>query len=230
MSETDSETTSIGLYFQDVDDGPLLTREQEIELAKAVDPARWRYPNDPNDSIYRKDDDPENPENLGKIKFDLKKVGKVSFSKIWAEGTNPVILRKAKRSREKMITANLRLVARIAKRYQNRGCDLEDLIQEGNLGLIRGIDGYDYTKVHTDENTGKTTNIKLSTYCTNWIHQRINRLIQNRSRTVRIPVHVQTLSAKVQKITDEYTSKDGSTPTVNQLLTRVNNDINPMLC
>lgn len=193
MPEVESDKTSIGLYFQDVDDGPLLTREQEVVLAKRMDAARYR--------------DEE---------------GKVSFTRIWRDGVDKRVLHRAIRARDKMITANLRLVAKIAKKYQNRGCDLEDLIQEGNLGLIRGVDGYDYTKTHTDEKTGKTHNIKLSTYCTSWIHQRINRLIQNHSRTVRIPVHVQTLSTKLQKLIDKHVSKTGSQPTVDHLLKLVN--------
>jgi RNA polymerase sigma factor (sigma-70 family) len=213
------DKTSIGLYFKDVDDGPLLTREQEVSLAKYMDASRWRHPANPKNSAYAQNEEEKNDPN--KIIFNPKKIGQVSFTKIWRDNVNPAVLRKSIRSREKMITANLRLVAKIAKKYQNRGCDFEDLIQEGNLGLIRGIDGYDYTKTHTDEN-GRTSNIKLSTYCTAWIHQRINRLIQNHSRTVRIPVHVQTLAAKLQRLADDFVSDRGTEPTVSQLLDLVN--------
>jgi len=189
-----SETTSIGLYFQEVDDGPLLTREEEVALAKTVDLARYRD-----------------------------KGGKINFKKLWRDDVDKKTLHKAKRAREKMIESNLRLVAGIAKKYQNRGCDIEDLIQEGNIGLIRGIDGYDYKMTYVDEN-GQEKNNKLSTYCTAWIHQKISRLIQNQSKTVRIPVHVQTLSTKVKKLVEDYISLNGYDPSIDEIFEKINQD------
>lgn len=189
------DETSISLYFKEVDDGPLLTREQEVNLAKQMDAARWRD-----------------------------KDGKISFTKLWKDDVDSTTLRKAKRAREKMISANLRLVAKIAKKYQNRGCDLEDLIQEGNIGLIRGVDGFNYKITHVGED-GKEISNKLSTYCTNWIRQKIERAVQNHSRTVRIPVHVQTLSTKIKTLIKEFVSLNGKEPSVEYLLKIVNDNI-----
>lgn len=112
------------------------------------------------------------------------------------------------RARDKLIRYNLRLVASIAKNFQGQGCDLEDLIQEGNIGLMDGIDRFDWRR-----------GLKISTYCTWWIRQRIDRLISNHGRTVRVPVHVQTLAAKLRKLMVEYQKQFDCDPTVEEVMT-----------
>ena len=101
-----------------------------------------------------------------------------------------------KTAKEKLINSNLRLVVSIAKKYTNRGVQFNDLIQDGNQGLITAIDKYDYKKGY-----------KLSTYATWWIRQSITRSICNCSRTVRIPVHAYERFGEVKKIYDDYADK-----------------------
>jgi RNA polymerase primary sigma factor len=101
-----------------------------------------------------------------------------------------------------MINANLRLVVAQARRYQGHGLPLEDLVQEGMLGLIRAVEKFDWRK-----------GFKFSTYGTLWIRQAIQRGLQNSGRTIRLPVHVAQRQVKVNKVTSELSVKLGREPT-----------------
>lgn len=169
--------SSLSLYFADVDRGNLLSKEEELFLARTMDEARYRDKN-----------------------------GKKSDSKLWNDNIEPETLFKAKKAREKLINSNLRLVASVAKKFQGKGCELEDLIQEGNIGLMDGIDRFDHSR-----------NLKISTYCTWWIRQRIDRLISNHGRTVRVPVHVQTLASKLRNMIEEYREEFDCDPTPEEI-------------
>lgn len=115
-------------------------------------------------------------------------------------------IRAAKRAKEELVDSNLRLVVNIAKRYIHSNMELLDLIQEGNLGLMRAIDKFDVTKGY-----------RLSTYATWWIRQAITRAISDQARTIRIPVHVMETIQKMHKIGREIQQNTGNNPTAEEL-------------
>lgn len=104
-------------------------------------------------------------------------------------------------ARQRMIRANLRLVVSIAKRYARKGLALTDLIEEGNLGLIRAVEKYDYKR-----------KIRFSTYATWWIRQHVTRALSNTSRTIRIPVHMWEDLRKFRRFESDYFQKYGKKP------------------
>ena len=111
-----------------------------------------------------------------------------------------------KKAREKLILSNMRLVLSIANDYSNAGCDIEDLICEGNIGLTKGIDRFDWKK-----------GFRVSTYTTWWIRQSVGRYIQEHSKSIKIPIHLQDINKKVQKIIKEYSNEFGMEPSISEL-------------
>ncbi len=120
------------------------------------------------------------------------------------------ILENDQEAREALITANLRLVVSIAKKYTNRGLLFLDLIQEGNLGLLRSIEKFDYTLGY-----------KFSTYSTWWIRQAITRALAEQSRVIRIPVHIMEIVNKVRKQQRMFVQEKGREPSIEELSQRV---------
>ena len=153
----------VRIYLREIGRVPLLTAADEVELAKSIEAGLFA------DEKLRGSSPPEGAE-AADLQF------------LVAEGD---------RAKQRLIEANLRLVVSIAKRYIGRGLVFLDLIQEGNLGLIRAVEKFDYTRGY-----------KFSTYATWWIRQAITRAIADQARTIRVPVHmVETINklARVQR-------------------------------
>jgi RNA polymerase primary sigma factor len=117
-------------------------------------------------------------------------------------------------AKEKMINSNLRLVVSQARRYQGHGLPMEDLVQEGMLGLIRAVEKFDWRR-----------GFKFSTYGTLWIRQALQRGLQNHGRTIRLPVHVAQRQTKVRKVESELSTKLGREPTDEEIAAEAKLDV-----
>jgi len=150
----------VRIYLREIGRVPLLTAEDEVELAKSIEAGL----------------------------FAEEKVARAAFLSPSERLDLEQLARDGARAKQRLIEANLRLVVSIAKRYVGRGMLFLDLIQEGNLGLIRAVEKFDYTKGY-----------KFSTYATWWIRQAITRAIADQARTIRIPVHmVETINKLIR--------------------------------
>ncbi len=141
------------------------------------------------------------------VKIYLKEIGRVPL--LSAEEEIELAERMAKGdpyAKKRLSEANLRLVVSIAKRYGGRGMQFLDLIQEGNLGLIKAVEKFDHTK-----------GFKFSTYATWWIRQAITRAIADQARTIRIPVHMVETITKVKKISSQLLHENGHDPTAEEI-------------
>jgi len=135
---------------------------------------------------------------------DLRKLPIISFEEEKAYATR--IAQGDPEARRKLIEANLRLVVKIARKYTNQGISILDLIEEGNIGLIRAVEKFDPAR-----------ECRFSTYATWWIKQAVERSIANHSRTIRLPVHVSSRIHKISKLTSHYMEKEGREPSIEEL-------------
>ena len=170
-----------------IENGELEAAPTEEELARYDDLGEGRL-DDPV-RMYLKE--------IGKIKL-LTPEEELETAKRMAEGDEE--------ARKRMSEANLRLVVSIAKRYVGRGMQLLDLIQEGNLGLMKAVEKFDYTKGY-----------KFSTYATWWIRQSITRAIADQARTIRIPVHMVETINKVKKVSSQLLHETGHDPSAEEI-------------
>ena len=176
--------------------------EQDMDLDLST------IPSDSNSEESEEDDAPAEGVNIDDpVKVYLKEIGRVpllsseeeiELAKRMAEGDE--------KAKKRLSEANLRLVVSIAKRYVGRGMQFLDLIQEGNLGLIKAVEKFDHTK-----------GFKFSTYATWWIRQAITRAIADQARTIRIPVHMVETINKVKKVSNQLLHKNGHEPTAEEI-------------
>ena len=127
------------------------------------------------------------------------------------EGSSEFARRRAQLAREELVRSNLRLVTSIAKKYQNRGIAMEDLIQEGTLGLIHAVDKYDHRK-----------GFRFSTYATHWIRQALGRAVENQGRTIRLPSHAIESLGKIKRTREMLATKLNRQPTSAEIATEIN--------
>jgi RNA polymerase primary sigma factor len=189
-AELTASADSVRAYLKQIGKVPLLNAEQEVDLAKRIEAGLY--------AAERLRMAEENGEDIATpMKRDL----------LW-------ISRDGERAKNHLLEANLRLVVSLAKRYTGRGMAFLDLIQEGNLGLIRAVEKFDYTKGY-----------KFSTYATWWIRQAITRAMADQARTIRIPVHMVEVINKLGRIQRELLQDLGREPTPEELAKEM--DITP---
>ena len=169
---------AIGLYLESVSMHDLLTAEDEVRLARVIERGQNA------EQELARDDDIATEERVVLVRY----------------------VRQADHAKQQFIRCNLRLVISIAKRYTGRGLDLLDIIQEGNLGLIRAVEKFDWRK-----------GFKFSTYATWWIRQAITRGLGNHGRTIRLPVHMVDIVRTVQESELSLREKLRRTPTISEI-------------
>jgi RNA polymerase primary sigma factor len=176
LANIDTDDT-IGLYLKEVGRVPLLTAVEEVELAQRIERGRLA-----REELARGNVTPRR---------------RVELQRLIEDGWL---------AREHLITANSRLVISVAKKYMGRGVPFLDLIQEGNIGLIRAAKKFDYRRGH-----------KFSTYATWWIRQAVTRAIADQGRTIRVPVHMGDQINKLLRVQHQLTQRLGRDPSVDEL-------------
>jgi RNA polymerase primary sigma factor len=181
--EVGISTDLVRAYLKEIGKVPLLTAEMEVELAQRIEAGLFAA------EKARQADDGEAAKLSAALRRDLD----------W-------LVHDGQKAKRHLLEANLRLVVSIAKRYLGRGMLFLDLIQEGNLGLIRAVEKFDYTKGY-----------KFSTYATWWIRQAITRAMADQARTIRIPVHMVEQINKLTRVQREMLQELGREPTPEEL-------------
>ena len=172
----------VRMYLKEIGKVNLLTSDEEIDLAQAMGAGA-----EAKEQMEELESSGE--EIPAEVRTELEKA-----------------IKKGERAKQRLAEANLRLVVSIAKRYVGRGMQFLDLIQEGNLGLIKAVEKFDYTKGY-----------KFSTYATWWIRQAITRAIADQARTIRIPVHMVETINRMRQATNQLVYQNGHEPTPEEL-------------
>ncbi|MGK7881663.1 MAG: sigma-70 family RNA polymerase sigma factor, partial [Crocosphaera sp.] len=191
MTENLSE---VGSYLKRIAQIPLLKPDEEIELGKQVKKMMTCW------------------ETREKLLTEKSYITEEEWAKEIGISVRELqlILKRGKRAKDKMVNANLRLVVAVSKKYQGKGLEFMDLVQEGNLGLIRAVEKFEYDKGY-----------KFSTYAYHWIRQALVRAIFDKGRTIRVPVHIQEEISKLKKMQLEIRQKYGRSATVGELSERL---------
>ena len=187
MADSFGTDDPVRMYLKEIGKVNLLTSEEEIALAQKMDAGNAAK---------------EQLEELEKAGEEIPEETRTELNKLIKEG---------EKAKQKLAEANLRLVVSIAKRYVGRGMQFLDLIQEGNLGLIKAVEKFDYTKGY-----------KFSTYATWWIRQAITRAIADQARTIRIPVHMVETINKVIRVSRQLLQELGHDPTPEEIAEEMN--------
>jgi RNA polymerase primary sigma factor len=188
LDEAIHHDDTIGMYLKEMSRVPLLSVDEELGIAIRIEKGR----------IAREE----------KIKL----TGRQNATR---RSKLDAVIEDGQRAREHLIKANTRLVVSIAKRFMGRGVALLDLIQEGNLGLMKAVEKYDYTR-----------GFRFSTYATWWIRQTISRAISDQARTIRVPVHMIDRIRQLYKANHDLEQKLGRQPTIEELAEKVKLPVN----
>jgi RNA polymerase primary sigma factor len=184
----------VRMYLKEIGKVPLLSAEEEIDLAKTMEDGSVAFE---KISIMKKRLEDATEEEKEEIRADIRELQKLVDA-----GSD---------AKKRLAEANLRLVVSIAKRYVGRGMLFLDLIQEGNLGLIKAVEKFDYRKGY-----------KFSTYATWWIRQAITRAIADQARTIRIPVHMVETINKLIRVSRQLLQELGREPTPEEIAEEMN--------
>jgi RNA polymerase primary sigma factor len=176
--ESESFSESLPLYLQEIGRVPLLTGAAEVDLAKAIEAG--------TEAATLLADGKSRPAEDLELLAD--------------------IIERGNRARQRLVESNLRLVVSVARRYMNRGIPLGDLIQDGNIGLMRAVEKFDYRR-----------GFKFSTYATWWIRQAVSRSLADQSRTIRVPVHMVETINKYVRLSSSLQQELGREPTIDEV-------------
>ena len=171
----------ISIYLREMSRTSLLTQEEEVSLAKDLERGC-----------------------LARERLSCDRIEEKEMDTLQEE------IRRGEMARDHLIRANTRLVVSVAKRYMGQGVPFLDLIQEGNMGLIRAVEKFDYTRGY-----------KFSTYATWWIRQAVSRALQDQGRTVRLPNHVGESLRKLSRVEQELEQEEGRQPTHQEVANRL---------